>query len=126
MDAILQLSSPDGTTVAIIIAKSQKIAERVRNDQERLKAKDVSDVYRLLRGHDVDDLQERFASLAMQHDISDEFQSGLTAVQEIFITGSRGRELFVDAVGDFDERAELIESYRYLIEDLGRVIDRLR
>ena len=51
-------------------------------------------------------------------DIRRPFSEGIDAVREVFVNGTRGRQLFRDAVGDNPNRAELLEAFRFLAQDL--------
>ncbi len=104
---------------ALLIAKAEKIADR---GEERLKAKDASDVYVLLRAYDVNELKTRFVKLATHADLNNAFDRGIAALRNVFTEGGRGRELFVAAIDRYPERDELLESYRFLIEDLRSAI----
>lgn len=100
---------------ALIIAKARKIVDR---GDERLKTKDASDVFLLLRAFERVELCRRFAALSAIEDIRRPFSEGIDAVREVFVNGTRGRQLFRDAVGDNPNRAELLEAFRFLAQDL--------
>lgn len=104
---------------ALIIAKAVKIAER---GGDRLKAKDASDVFLLLRSFDADELERRFTMLASIDEIHDSLRRGIAAVRDVLTDGSRGRELFAAALGDNTRRAELLDAYRSLTQELAAVI----
>jgi hypothetical protein len=106
---------------ALIIAKAWKIADR---GDERLKAKDASDVFSLLRAFESAELTERFAMLSTVTEITASFEHGVSTALDVFVNGSRGRQLFSEALRDDQNRDELLESYRYLAEDLGSVLAR--
>jgi hypothetical protein len=105
---------------ALITAKAQKIAER---GGERLKAKDASDVFLLLRSFEVAELQQRFALLAAVQEIGVPLRQSIEAVRDIFVAGTRGRTLFSAAVGNDPRRPELLDAFRSLTRELGRAID---
>jgi hypothetical protein len=105
---------------ALIVAKAQKIADR---GDERLKAKDASDVFLLLRAFDVHELGARFAALAAVEEIRVPLRQSVAAVREVFINGTKGRTLLAAAIGDDPGRAELLDAFRYLSLDLASAID---
>ncbi len=107
---------------ALIIAKAQKIAERVSSNERRLQAKDASDVFRLLRGHEPDDIERRFRHLMNQNECVAPIRRGIQAAQDVFVRGSIGRELFAEATNAEPERVALRESFRLLTSELGQLL----
>lgn len=100
---------------ALLVAKAQKIVER---GDDRLKAKDASDAFLLLRAFDVDELARRFAALSGIDDIRGPLARGIDAIREVFVDGARGRRLFAEALGDDLDRQELLDAYGFLTQDL--------
>ncbi len=100
---------------ALLVAKAQKIVER---GEDRLKAKDASDVFLLLRAFDIEELTRRFEALTGIEDIREPLARGIVAVREVFVDGARGRALFTEALGDDPDRLELLEAYGFLTQDL--------
>jgi hypothetical protein len=109
---------------ALIIAKAQKIAERVQAER-LLQAKDASDVFRVLRGHELDELKDRFRKLLDQTDCADAIRRGIHFTQQVFVSDSIGRELFADVTADEPERESLRESFRVLTLELGEMLSAL-
>lgn len=104
-----------GGPAALLIAKAQKIEDR---GEERLKAKDASDVFLLLRSFDIDELKGRFEALSAIDEIYDPVRRGVAAIRAVFIESERGRRLFADAIGDDPDRRELLDAYGYLVQEL--------
>lgn len=111
---------------ALILAKAEKIAERSSQGDPRLKVKDVTDVFRVLRGHERDDLERRFRSLAEVKDIAASFAHGIAAIRGVFVSGTLGQSLFVAGLPDNGDRGELLDSYGFLMEELGAILDAIR
>jgi hypothetical protein len=107
---------------AMIVAKARKVFERDSAAPHRVKAKDVTDVFALLRAHEPDDLARRFERLARAPEIHDSLALGLAAVRAVF-GGVRGHALFLQALEESDERAELLESYGILTDELIAVVN---
>jgi Nucleotidyltransferase len=106
---------------ALIIAKAQKIVERQFDSPERVKTKDVTDVFALLRAHEPAELEARFRSLANQPEIAESVADGIAAVREVF-GGGRGRSLFMQAVSAVRDRRMFIASYEALTHELLAVL----
>lgn len=120
-DVAISVESFVAGPAALIIAKAEKIAERQSDSPERVKTKDVTDVFALLRAHEPAELQARFRHLANQPEIAAPFAAGIGAVQRVF-GGPYGRALFVDALAEIRDRAELLASYEALTAELITVI----
>lgn len=120
-DASISVAAFVAGPAALIIAKAQKIAERQSGAPERVKTKDVTDVFALLRAHEPAELETRFRHLANEPEITVPFAAGIRAVQRVF-GGPYGRALFVDALGETRDRAELLASYEALAGELIAVI----
>jgi hypothetical protein len=109
---------------ALILAKAQKIVERDSGTPERVKPKDVADVFALLRAHEPGELERRFGMLAVQPEIAGALAAGVSAVQEVF-GKARGRALFADTLSGIAERAELLASYEALTRELLTIVTRV-
>jgi hypothetical protein len=103
---------------ALVFAKAQKIAERTG---DRSKAKDVADIFRLLRAHDATIIEDRVATLRRIPEIRTAVDRGIRAALAVFVDGSKGRALFATLLDERD-RAELLASYDALTEELGRAL----
>jgi hypothetical protein len=106
---------------ALIVAKAQKIAERSSTAPDRVKVKDVTDVFGLLRAHEPEDLRARFSKLARVDAIREPFLGDLAAIRDVF-GGQRGRMLFADAIREMPGRDELFAAYLALTGELLGVL----
>jgi hypothetical protein len=109
---------------ALIVAKAQKIAERSSTSPDRVKVKDVTDVFGLLRAHEPDDLRRRFSMLAHVDAIREPFLSDVAAIRDVF-GGQRGRALFAEAIREMPGRDELFAAYVALTGELLGVLPEL-
>lgn len=103
---------------ALLVAKLQKLWERTTNE-DRVKAKDALDVFRILRAIPTHDLARRMALLRSSNEAGTVATSAVAQLQELFGQRSgKGIELAIQASSRLIDPDELTLSSISLTEDL--------
>ncbi|WP_426748463.1 GSU2403 family nucleotidyltransferase fold protein [Myxococcus faecalis] len=102
---------------ALLVAKARKIQDR--QGTARLSDKDALDIFRLLRGTDVDVLMERFKKLLTDPKSSEPTRLGLELLEQQFSAPQGiGVEMTVRAVGPLMDPDEVAASCQALTNEL--------
>jgi hypothetical protein len=103
---------------ALLVAKLHKLWERTTND-DRVKAKDALDVFRILRAISTPDLAQRLDRLRASEEAGSVTTTAITQLHELFgRRDGRGIELAIRATTPLVDPEELTLSSIALTDDL--------
>lgn len=110
--------------VALLVAKTAKIFDRLENTDNRLANKDAHDVYRLLLGIETDALSDTWKKLLKDESIGPEAREGLNNFEGLFAVSpeSPGNKMAARAAGMTQNQDQLRASLWALALDLVEAI----
>lgn len=109
---------------SLVIAKAWKIYERYEQGQEAFAdvAKDVIDVFRLLRASEPEDLAATFARMPGEPRVSETAHIGAKYLLAMCGREGPGLRLVTSALGNNDESLEVVASLSVLTEELHSIV----